>query len=179
MSYSDVQKAQACELVRQNKGVIDEILVGIIRDTLAEPKLPKMTIYRWWKQYEQLSANPAPEPDVSDKNIGIVTNNIIDVTTVKLDDKLELAAHKFINHALRDELLMWTSSKDAMTAAAIAIDKMRLLRDLPTEIIGSARELTELAAFFRENNIEMSTAIREWRERLQARKSAQGKVSNG
>ncbi len=171
MAYSDIQKATTCALVKQNGGVIDDVLIATIRVAIDEPKLPKMTIWRWWKQYQVLSVQ---KDDVTQKNEW----NVIDVTSITLDDKLERAAHKFIDHAVNDDLILWTSSKDAMTAAAIAIDKMRLLRDLPTEIIGAASELTELATFFRENNIEMSSAIREWRERLQARKAAQ-QVSNG
>jgi hypothetical protein len=124
MAYTDVQKAMACALVKHNVGVIDDVIIATIRLELDEPKLPKMTIWRWWKHYQSLNVTEKTKANVTDV-----------IERQALDEKLENAAHKFIDHALRDELLLWTSSKDAITAAAIAIDKMRLLRNLPTEIV--------------------------------------------
>lgn len=60
-----------------------------------------------------------------------------------LDIKLERAAHKFIDHAVQDELLMWTNSKDAILAAAMAIDRMQLLRNIPPEIVSILPQLVE------------------------------------
>jgi hypothetical protein len=135
MAYSDVQKAAACAMVKQNSGVIDDVIIATIRIALDEPKLPKMTIWRWWKHYLAVTL-----PDVTEKT----NENVTDVIERQaLDEKLENAAHKFIDHAMKDELLLWTSSKDAMTAAGIAIDKMRLLRNLPTEIVAVLPDLVE------------------------------------
>lgn len=150
MSYSDIQKATACALVKQADGVIDEVLLATIRDTLDEPKLPRMTVWRWWKHYQAMTV--APADGVTVKNDW----NVIDVTSIKLDDKLERAAHKFIDHAVKDDLMLWTNSKDAITAAAIAIDKMRLLRDLPTEIVDCAPQLTKLMKLLGEREIKAS-----------------------
>lgn len=173
MAYSDTQKAQACDLIRQNNGVIDEIMLDVLRDTLDLPKLPKMTAWRWWQHYKQMADTPTVEPDVTDKNNANVTGVTGIVTAFKLDEKLELAAHKFINHALRDELLMWTSSKDAITAAAIAIDKMRLLRDLPTEIVGITGEFYAAAQRHNFNPVEIM------RNLINEIDSAEVEVNNG
>ncbi len=165
VAYSDIQKATACTLVKQAGGVIDEVLIATIRETLDEPKLPKMTIWRWWKHYQALSVTP---DDVTVKN----NWNVIDVTSIKLDDKLERAAHKFIDHAVKDDLMLWTNSKDAITAAAIAIDKMRLLRDLPTEIVGAAGILTDIAAFLRSQNLDFTEAQQQFLDMLKAKQAA-------
>src|SRR5262249_22544657 len=44
----------------------------------------------------------------------------------------EQAAHKALDHALKDAVIAKSNLPQAMTAAGIAIDKMRLLRELPT-----------------------------------------------
>lgn len=131
MAYSDQQKATACQLVRANNGTIDDVLVEAIRLALDEPKLPRMTIWRWWKHYQTVTN----VTDVTQKKERVVTDRR------PLAEKLEDAAHKFIDHAVRDELLIWSSSKDAMLAASIAIDKMRLLLGLPTEIVAVIPDL--------------------------------------
>lgn len=175
MAYSDEGKRRACALVKRNKGVIDDVLVETIRVALDAPKLSRTNIWRWWQHYQNMTVNSAT--NATEKG-----DQLLPVDDRELDVMFEDAARKFVTHALREELLIWTSAKDAMTAAGIAIDKMRLLRDLPTEIIGAAPELTELANFFREEGIEMSSAIRKWRERLQAKKAStkagQAAVSN-
>lgn len=151
MPYSDIQKMQACELVKQHKGVIDEAILDEIRREIDEPKLPKMTVWRWWKHYQIVAGQPVEEPKAPGKTDGYVgvtfpsaSSDVTDVTGESLDDKLERAAHKLIDHALRDELLLWTSSKDAISAATEAIKTMRLLRGMPTEILAVLPELVEV-----------------------------------
>ena len=61
----------------------------------------------------------------------------------KLDEQLELAAQRFVQHALRQEVVSSMNGQQAMTAAGIAIDKMRLLRGLPTEIVQIMPNLLE------------------------------------
>lgn len=64
------------------------------------------------------------------------------------------------------------SYSQLVIAIATMFDKIRLIDGMPTVIMSAMPELTLLADFLNENNIEMSTAIRDWRERLQARKVA-------
>lgn len=159
MAYSDQQKYVACELVKRNKGAIDDGLMAIIRETLDAPKLSRTNVWRWWRHYEQMQ--PETATDATAKNAGM--------NDTELDELFERAARKFVNHALRDELLIWTSSKDAIIAAGVAVDKMRLLRDLPTEIIGAAPVLTELAEFLKEHNLDMSAAVRQFLDAMKAK----------
>lgn len=53
----------------------------------------------------------------------------------ELADKLELVAHRYTNHLLMKSTVTETSAKDSAITVGTAIDKMRLLRGLPTEIV--------------------------------------------
>lgn len=58
-----------------------------------------------------------------------------EVKKIELADKLEQVAYKYTDHLLRDDTVLKTGAKDAAVTVGTAIDKMRLLRGLPTEII--------------------------------------------
>ncbi|SRR5712691_223562 len=164
MPYGEAQIATALEVVKRAGGLTVDA-VRDIRAALHNPKLPKSTIWRWLQNdaTEQKRATPEAKQAASKA----------------LDEMFEQVARNYLDHATKPDVIAEVDGKAAVTAAAIAVDKMRLLRDLPTEIIQSVGELTELANFFRENGIDMSPAIRDWRERLKAKKEAQGNVSNG
>ena len=59
-----------------------------------------------------------------------------------LDQKFELAANVFVEQAINEVATM--KSRDAMVAAGIAVEKMQLLRGLPTEIVASASILIRI-----------------------------------
>lgn len=143
MAYSDVQKAIACELVKKNNGVVDDATVAAVRLAIEEPDLPRMTVWRWWKHYQSLAvADTVTGPNVTDVTDGTPRSVApINREGWSLEQKLEAAAHKFLDHALRDELLIWLSAKDAMSSASIAIEKLRLTRGQPTEIVEVVSEL--------------------------------------
>jgi hypothetical protein len=46
----------------------------------------------------------------------------------------ESAARKYLAHASKDDVVDQTRGRDAVFSAAIATDKMQLLRNLPTSI---------------------------------------------
>lgn len=54
----------------------------------------------------------------------------------ELADTFEGIAQKYLSRAAEDKAVAETKGKDAVMTAAIAVDKMRLLRNLPTEIVG-------------------------------------------
>jgi hypothetical protein len=165
-SYSEHQKALALEILARHDGQVTSVALSDIRELLESPDLPKTTVWRWLQRDATDKKNVTPEAKAK--------------AAETLDNMFEATARQYLSHAQKETVVNRMDGKGAVIAAATAVDKMRLLRDLPTEIIGATAELTELAIFFRENNIEMSTAIRDWRERLQARKAAiDGKVSNG
>lgn len=74
-----------------------------------------------------------------------------------LDDKFEILANLFLEQAAHAMSAM--SGKDAMIGAGIAIEKMQLLRGLPTEIKSSIPLLVKIAERLAEENIALSTFL--------------------
>lgn len=74
-----------------------------------------------------------------------------------LADRFEIMAELFLEQALNEITEM--SSKDAMIAAGISIDKMRLLRGLPTEITVSLPILIKIASKAADENIPLSLVM--------------------
>lgn len=124
MAYTDVQKAMAVEIVRRSGGRFDSETLSTVRDALDAPNLSVSTIYGWVK---------SEKPETVTETRTIKKESVQEAVAQALDVKLEAAAHRFVDRAVAvaDE----ANAKEAMTAAAIAIDKMRLLRNLPTEIV--------------------------------------------
>lgn len=70
------------------------------------------------------------------------------------------------------------SYSQLVLAIATMYDKVRLIDNMPTVIISALPELTELADFLTEQGIEMSSAIREWRQKLEAKREAKKVATN-
>lgn len=145
MQYTEAQKAMAIEIVRRNNGVLDVATLSAIRDALQTPKLPKMTIYRWLEACDRESQPGASPKKATTRKPPSVRAETQSQAAVTLDVILERAARRFIKHAMKQEVVADASAREAMTAAGIAIDKMRLLRGLPTEILGILPDV--IAAF--------------------------------
>lgn len=76
------------------------------------------TLSRWFNGEN----NPPPDMLVSEKRD-------------ELSDMFERVAYQYLDHATKPEVVASASARDAMTAAGIAVDKMRLLRGMPTAIV--------------------------------------------
>ncbi len=142
----------AVEIVRRNGGVIDTAVVAQVQAALGKP-VTSVSIRTWVKQNkENFVGEKKQQSDLP----------LQEVVARKLDEKLESAAHRFVDHATKDDIIDKMNGREAMTSAAIAIDKMRLLRDLPTVILGNALVLTELAEFLAERNQDFGEAQRQF-----------------
>jgi hypothetical protein len=91
---------------------------GALQRVADHVHVPAMTISRWFKR-----TNNAPPHELVTEKRG------------DLADLFEDAAHLYINHSVKRDVIEETKGKDAIMAAAVAVDKMRLLRGLPTEIV--------------------------------------------
>jgi transposase-like protein len=80
--------------------------------------VPAMTISRWFKA----SNNPPPHELVTEKK-------------EELADVFERVAYKYLRHAESEDVIDAVAGNAAVVTAATAVDKMRLLRGLPTEIV--------------------------------------------
>lgn len=62
--------------------------------------------------------------------------DVLQEKKTELADLFENAARIYLAHATTPDVVADVSGNASMTAAAIAVDKMQLLRGLPTEIVG-------------------------------------------
>lgn len=91
---------------------------GALSKVAAAAQIPPSTVQRWFHG----THNPPP-------------TQLAHIKKIELADLFEQAARKYLEHSLTAPVMGDVSGKDAMTAAAIAADKMNLLRAQPTERI--------------------------------------------
>jgi hypothetical protein len=113
--YSDDERASLLAML-EAEGYPDK--PGALTKVSHYAKMPHATLVLWW----QKKRNPPP-------------SELQQVKKLELADLFEEAARVYLEHGTRDAVVEDTSGKDALMAAAIAVDKMRLLRGLPTEIV--------------------------------------------
>lgn len=121
--YSMSEKALACEIVARYGGEVSKEALASIRDALEAPNLNKSTVHRWWQ-----SQSVATESQPIKKEAATLINR-------KLDDMFEEIARRMLLRASEDDVIASMKGRDLIISAATAVDKMRLLRDMPTEII--------------------------------------------
>lgn len=110
-SFSDNDKAAALAALDANGGNVYK--------TAKELGVSYSTLHSW-------SNGVGVNSDVS---------AVRDEKKIELADKLEAVANRYADHLLEDATVLKTGAKDAAITVGTAIDKMRLLRGLPTEII--------------------------------------------
>ena len=114
-SYDDKFRASAVVMLEAAGYPTEK---GALARTAAHCGVPSPTLHRWFHGKN----NPPPSELVTEKK-------------GELADLFENAAYKYISHSVKVEVIEETKGKDAIMAAAVAVDKMRLLRGLPTEIV--------------------------------------------
>ena len=149
--YTDEQKALALELVARNDGVLDVVTMDAIRAALETPSLPDQTVRLWMRSYQALQSRSESRVKLTEKKV-VDSASAITVfndtafrdedrqavqgeVSTKLDAMFERAARMMVAKATEPEKINDMNGQQLMTAAGIAVDKMRLLRDMPTEII--------------------------------------------
>jgi len=149
--YTDEQKALALELVARNAGVLDVVTMDAIRAALETPSLPDQTVRLWMRSYQALQSRSESRVKLTEKKV-VDSASAITVfndtafrdedrqavqgeVSTKLDAMFERAARMMVAKATEPEKINDMNGQQLMTAAGIAVDKMRLLRDMPTEII--------------------------------------------
>ncbi len=121
--YDDQFRASAVVMLEAQGYPAMKGALAIVADHL---KVPAMTLSRWFRGTQ----NPPPNQMVNDKK-------------EDLADVFEGIAYKYLKHASRDEVVESVSGSSAVITAATAVDKMRLLRGLPTEIVQLVPDLVE------------------------------------
>lgn len=122
--YDDKYKATTIALIRATGYPHNEYGLVEVHDDLKK-KSPKgtrvpsvRTLQRWFHKQE-----------------GSPPDNVVVEQKKALAELFEEAAYKYVNHAMHEDVVSDTTGPQAMIAAGTAVDKMRLLRGLPTEIV--------------------------------------------
>lgn len=159
MAYDATEKAVAVEIIRRYGGLTVEALAEV-QKALGK-KVGKTTVHSWVK------APGNSEIGTVQKN-GTNSEPLEDIAALKLDQMFEKIAERYLVEAAKPSRMEDMDGKALVTAAAIAVDKMRLLRDLPTEIV------TVLPSFIdalREHGFNPSDFIHQTVKRLNDSKS--------
>jgi hypothetical protein len=132
MAYTAEEKAIAIALVERYGGMTHDALADI-RQALGR-SVSTGTLHSWVSKTEIETGTEKlklkkPTPGA------VVSLEMQASADTALDALFEQVARRYLSHALQDETIKGTKGKDAVIAAATAVDKMRLLRDLPTEIV--------------------------------------------
>ena len=159
--YSDEYRATAIAMMVAEGYPDDSTAIKRVHGQVAEPK-PNVRTLRYWFQHQH---QPAPEKLIQDKKD-------------ELADLFEQAAKKYVSHAIKDDVVSKSSGAGAMTAAAIAVDKMRLLRDLPTEIIGVLGVVQDAYAAIAAIGEDPETVFRKLAEAARKRVASQPALNN-
>lgn len=109
--YSDEQKAAALAALKSNGG-------NLFR-TAHEIKIPLATLNNWAKDTREPVENFSKLVTEKEEDLAILCEKV---------------ARKYLNQAGDPHVVAATPGHLSMTAAGIAIDKSRLLRELPTSI---------------------------------------------
>ena len=139
--YSDEYKAEAIAALTAENYPEDEYALQRVVQSLPayESNTPsRKTVKRW---FDGQQGTP-PRKNVQQKKGDMA-------------DKMEELAWKFMNRASDWKAIAEMDPKSAMTAAGIAIDKMRLLKGLPTQIIGIMPQLVTALESIGENPYEV------------------------
>ncbi|KAB2865836.1 MAG: hypothetical protein K8L91_07885 [Anaerolineae bacterium] len=135
MGYSVDEKAKGIAIMRQFGGMTVEAIREI--EAALGRKPSKSTLSAWLNLAIEPSDRTEPNmPNRSERiKKAMVTEGDIQAAQAELAEKFRLAAHKYLDHALKENVVEDTKGPQAITASAVAVDKMRLLQGLPTEIL--------------------------------------------
>lgn len=110
MAHSDETKAEALAMLAGTRNNFGEVSRKL--------KIPDRTL-RFWASGEHINTDVAKNADIK---------------KTELSDRIEELAHKLIDAAFDADKIADASLQQVTTSLGIAVDKMRLLREQPTEI---------------------------------------------
>lgn len=156
MEYSQKDKILAIGVIERYQGRISKEALADIQALLNAPDLNKSTVFRWWQARAKLQQNPATEaqskkrkafPATEQTPLQLLQPGATPLSQDDVDKTLTQyfaqTAINYLKHANKEEVIEDMKGKDAVMAAAIAVDKMRLLMNLPTEIIEILPDVVE------------------------------------
>lgn len=173
MAYNAKDKALAVGILERNGGMTAQALAEI-RAILNAPQLSTETLHRWWG--EAGSAGKSKTKIKTEKPAPVstrpITPELMQEAEVALDDLFETVARRYLQHALDSKALERLGGKDAVTAAAIAVDKMRLIRGLPTAIVEIMPVVVKLHEALESAGLNPADVFERMIQRVQAERAA-------
>ncbi len=142
MAYTAEQKALAIALVNRHGGMTNEALAAV--EAALGKRISTGTLHNWLSKSSpgELKRETETETETEKRTVGAeVSPEVQAQAEAALDDMFEGVARLYLKHAAQADVVGATKGKEAVIAAATAVDKMRLLRNLPTEIVGLMPEL--------------------------------------
>lgn len=109
---------------------------GNLAKTARQVGVPRKTLALWAQRVQE--ATPADATTPPKKGVAAEVAAMLPDASACLADKLEHVANVLTGHLTDPEKIADASLNQIAVAAAVAIDKMRLLREQPTSISGAA-----------------------------------------
>lgn len=128
MAYDATEKAIAVEIVRRHGGLTAEALAEV--QCALGKKVGKTTVHSWFKKSGNSEFGTVQKNGTRSEQ-----DELDELAALTLDRMFEKIAQRYLVNAYKASKVEDMDGKALVTAAAIAVDKMRLLRDLPTEIV--------------------------------------------
>lgn len=129
MAYTSEQRALAVAIL-ERYGMSQEAFDAIGQ---ALGKTPSTyTLHQWLRG---VHPKPKTKTKKQNQNQKSIPEDVLQTARESLDELFERVAYSYLEKALQPEKTKDMKGKDLVMAAAIATDKMRLLRDLPTEVV--------------------------------------------
>lgn len=145
--YTDEERANLVVML-EGEGYPDTI--GALAKVAGYAKVPESTLRGWFK-----ARNNPPPAKLRDKK------------KQDLASKFEDIAYAMLDHAGDPDIVDDMKGKDAVMSAAIATDKMRLLRGLPTEIVAIMPEFVKAVERLGQSPLEVMSRIVERSNRME------------
>lgn len=143
MAYTKDQRALAVAIVGRHGGMTREALIEVAV-ALGVDTISTATLHRWLPKSEtEKKKETETEKKESVFSFPLGYEQGVDRA---LDDVFEEVARRYLAHAVKGDVVKDTKGKEAVIAAATAVDKMRLLRGLPTEIVEILPSIQQLHA---------------------------------
>jgi hypothetical protein len=146
--HHDEQFKAAAVVLLQTNGYPD--VPGALKRTAQALGANERTLSRWANEHQS-----AP------------TATSITAVKKELDQRLENIAHLMLDHVEKPDVHGKMTGQQAMVAAGIAVDKMRLLRNLPTEIVGI---LPDFLATLHDSGIDATDFFTRAKQRIEAKR---------
>lgn len=163
--YTEDQKVSAVRIVERFGGYTDDAKAAL--RALLDEVPSGSTLHGWRSRFGAKPESESKSESVKKTEprpllITPAQRVMIEQSTEEaLDMMLERAARMFVQKSTTAEAMEGMNSREFMTAAGISIDKMRVIRGLPTEIVMQITTLIDVCAKRNVSPVELLRSLAE------------------